>query len=154
MIIDSFFYSLFFFSILYNISSVFFVFVVSFFFLKQKTAYELRISDLSSDVCSSDLVRAFFVPSSSSLPSLSAASALKALLSVRQPPFLARFMLPSAIQIALLISLMTSLPTRQRRSTSSQTPARRWKTNRTEESRVGKECVSTCRYRWTPNHKK
>src|SRR3546814_16250949 len=28
------------------------------FFFKQKTAYELRISDWSSDVCSSDLVRA------------------------------------------------------------------------------------------------
>src|SRR3546814_9608950 len=27
------------------------------FFFKQKTAYELRISDWSSDVCSSDLVR-------------------------------------------------------------------------------------------------
>src|SRR3546814_4453098 len=32
---------------------VFFVFVV--FFFKQKTAYEMRISDWSSDVCSSDL---------------------------------------------------------------------------------------------------
>src|SRR3546814_20516435 len=31
-----------------------FVFVV-FFFFKQKTAYEMRISDWSSDVCSSDL---------------------------------------------------------------------------------------------------
>src|SRR3546814_12409189 len=29
---------------------------VSFFFFKQKTAYEMRISDWSSDVCSSDLV--------------------------------------------------------------------------------------------------
>src|SRR3546814_10839205 len=29
---------------------------VLFFFFKQKTAYELRISDWSSDVCSSDLV--------------------------------------------------------------------------------------------------
>src|SRR3546814_3054500 len=28
---------------------------ISFFFFKQKTAYELRISDWSSDVCSSDL---------------------------------------------------------------------------------------------------
>src|SRR3546814_3512194 len=27
-----------------------------FFFCKQKTAYEMRISDLSSDVCSSDLL--------------------------------------------------------------------------------------------------
>src|SRR3546814_5457117 len=31
---------------------------VNFFFFKQKTAYELRISDWSSDVCSSDLVTA------------------------------------------------------------------------------------------------
>src|SRR3546814_9713236 len=29
----------------------------SFFFFKQKTAYEMRISDWSSDVCSSDLVQ-------------------------------------------------------------------------------------------------
>src|SRR3546814_17447736 len=29
----------------------------SIFFFKQKTAYEMRISDWSSDVCSSDLVR-------------------------------------------------------------------------------------------------
>src|SRR3546814_16097580 len=33
-----------------------FVFVVFFFFFKQKTAYEMRISDWSSDVCSSDLL--------------------------------------------------------------------------------------------------
>src|SRR3546814_18245818 len=32
------------------------VVVLSFFFFKQKTAYEMRISDWSSDVCSSDLV--------------------------------------------------------------------------------------------------
>src|SRR3546814_4486284 len=31
------------------------VFCVLFFFFKQKTAYEMRISDWSSDVCSSDL---------------------------------------------------------------------------------------------------
>src|SRR3546814_4247850 len=31
--------------------------VFSFFFFKQKTAYEMRISDWSSDVCSSDLLR-------------------------------------------------------------------------------------------------
>src|SRR3546814_5285532 len=30
-------------------------YVVFFFFVKQKTAYEMRISDWSSDVCSSDL---------------------------------------------------------------------------------------------------
>src|SRR3546814_19994365 len=32
-----------------------FVFIFLFFFFKQKTAYEMRISDWSSDVCSSDL---------------------------------------------------------------------------------------------------
>src|SRR3546814_8488190 len=32
------------------------LFYVVFFFFKQKTAYEMRISDWSSDVCSSDLV--------------------------------------------------------------------------------------------------
>src|SRR3546814_2415973 len=31
--------------------------VIRFFFFKQKTAYEMRISDWSSDVCSSDLLR-------------------------------------------------------------------------------------------------
>src|SRR3546814_3332981 len=32
-----------------------FAFLLLFFFFKQKTAYEMRISDWSSDVCSSDL---------------------------------------------------------------------------------------------------
>src|SRR3546814_8147335 len=31
------------------------MFMFTFFFFKQKTAYEMRISDWSSDVCSSDL---------------------------------------------------------------------------------------------------
>src|SRR3546814_10071445 len=34
-----------------------------FFFFKQKTAYEMRISDWSSDVCSSDLPLRDFMPS-------------------------------------------------------------------------------------------
>src|SRR3546814_17973512 len=34
---------------------LFYVFLCFFFFFKQKTAYEMRISDWSSDVCSSDL---------------------------------------------------------------------------------------------------
>src|SRR3546814_7044028 len=34
------------------------MFVIIMFLFKQKTAYEMRISDLSSDVCSSDLQRA------------------------------------------------------------------------------------------------
>src|SRR3546814_8754044 len=38
---------------------VLFFFFFIFFFFKQKTAYEMRISDWSSDVCSSDLDIAF-----------------------------------------------------------------------------------------------
>src|SRR3546814_5847028 len=34
----------------------YYVLLVFFFFFKHKTAYEMRISDWSSDVCSSDLV--------------------------------------------------------------------------------------------------
>src|SRR3546814_5910309 len=38
--------------------SIYLLCLVGFFFFKQKTAYELRISDWSSDVCSSDLIPA------------------------------------------------------------------------------------------------
>src|SRR3546814_6646005 len=37
------------------------MYISSFFFFKQKTAYEMRISDWSSDVCSSDLFDAALV---------------------------------------------------------------------------------------------
>src|SRR3546814_2606484 len=43
---------------------------VFFFFFKQKTAYEMRISDWSSDVCSSDLLLPC-LPSRASLPQAS-----------------------------------------------------------------------------------
>src|SRR3546814_19739185 len=39
----------------YSNRSVFYCMCFFFFFFKQKTAYEMRISDWSSDVCSSDL---------------------------------------------------------------------------------------------------
>src|SRR3546814_3938392 len=42
----------------YSYMSCVSVWFVVFFFFKQKTAYEMRISDWSSDVCSSDLASA------------------------------------------------------------------------------------------------
>src|SRR3546814_18055151 len=48
------------------------------FFFKQKKAYEMRMSDWSSDVCSSDLARVYHSPirkPSSTLPSRAAARA-------------------------------------------------------------------------------
>src|SRR3546814_2886724 len=44
------------------ISVVFTAIYSTFFFFKQKTAYEMRISDWSSDVCSSDLSMAMRGP--------------------------------------------------------------------------------------------
>src|SRR3546814_4108887 len=41
--------------LLFYVYLFYLVCVVVFFFFKQKTAYEMRISDWSSDVCSSDL---------------------------------------------------------------------------------------------------
>src|SRR3546814_8638116 len=67
-----------------------------FFFFKQKTAYEMRISDWSSDVCSSDLMTA--EEASKITPLLDWAAFFEALdvppsdgFSLSQPKFFARF---------------------------------------------------------------
>src|SRR3546814_2182838 len=44
--------------IVYDVCSCTLFFLLFFFFFKQKTAYEMCISDWSSDVCSSDLIAA------------------------------------------------------------------------------------------------
>src|SRR3546814_7334944 len=94
-----------------------------FFFFKQKTAYEMRISDWSSDVCSSDLVRAGL--------------ALKL-----QGDVLGHVTEPGP--------LLEPLP----ETTAPSQGARMFgdARERSEERRVGKECVSTCRSRWSPYH--
>src|SRR3546814_1565567 len=63
------FHPFFMFCVLLNVltSDLIFMFCIVVFFFKQKTAYEMRISDWSSDVCSSDLEGAE-VHSLSSLP--------------------------------------------------------------------------------------
>src|SRR3546814_3517597 len=55
-----------------------------FFFFKQKTAYEMRISDWSSDVCSSDLLRS--VPHESKRESGVSISSLVPMQPVRSMP--------------------------------------------------------------------
>src|SRR3546814_7534764 len=86
----------------------FFLLCFFFFFFKQKTAYEMRISDWSSDVCSSDLGR-----HADHHPVLHVHAGSRAGaggdLAIPDP-------------------------------------------GRSEERRVGKECVSTCRSRWSPYH--
>src|SRR3546814_996816 len=85
------------------------------FFFKQKTAYEMRISDWSSDVCSSDLPGTGY--RGNSHPGRSGASSL------------------SAHRLQILPDKLSGL---------------RALLSRSEERRVGKECVSTCRSRWSP----
>src|SRR3546814_2949525 len=99
---------------------VFYIFVFLFFF-KQKTAYEMRISDWSSDVCSSDL------------PAVDDRAAEEFGIEQRSCTDLAAdWWATPAID------------------TSQPGPAR--SAERSEERRVGKECVSTCRSRWSPYH--
>src|SRR3546814_7058824 len=81
--------------------------LLSFFFFKQKTAYEMRISDWSSDVCSSDL----------------------------RPP-----VIPPTVSATIA------------RPVANHCQRHVSKSARSEERRVGKECVSTCRSRWSPYH--
>src|SRR3546814_3499888 len=98
-----------------------FFLIIIFFFFKQKTAYEMRISDWSSDVCSSDLY-----------PLLKAEFTL----SFAQIGLITLTYQFSASLLQPLIGLYTD----------------RRPQPRSEERRVGKECVSTCRSRWSPYH--
>src|SRR3546814_1774061 len=92
--------------------------VVMFFLFKQKTAYEMRISDWSSDVCSSDL---FGVIDGDRIVG-----------EWRQHTSAMRTGDEHAVWLLQLLALEKIDP----------------KTIRPEERRVGKECVSTCRSRW------
>src|SRR3546814_10687073 len=93
-----------------------------FFFFKQKPAYEMRISDWSSDVCSSDL------PDAQDFPCLDFDISSHALCATRW--------------------LVHHDPRVGHRHAHAWFAARQ----RSEERRVGKECVSTCRSRWSPYH--
>src|SRR3546814_20685836 len=92
----------------------FFIVLLFFFFFKQKTAYEMRISDWSSDVCSSDLIQTRSI-----------------------------HMANPAISVRI-----------GRVRDAADGEAREQQRERSEERRVGKECVSTCSSRWSPYHYK
>src|SRR3546814_9440589 len=111
------------------------------FFFKQKTAYELRISDWSSDVCSSDL-RLLAKLGPASLVALLATLVLlfgfQGEQIIAQPAIIGLLAVPILIQVYFnsgLAYLLNRMAGEQHRS---------------EERRVGTECVSTCRSRWSP----
>src|SRR3546814_17849755 len=101
-----------------------------FFFFKQKTAYEMRISDWSSDVCSSDLAElklADRITMRSADARQPGAPTAQADLIFLDPPY----------RSGLGSQALTGMD------------AHGW-LKRSEERRGGKEGVSTCRSRWSP----
>src|SRR3546814_7409886 len=105
--------------------------VCVFFFFKQKTAYEMRISDWSSDVCSSDLekrLRAFRRAAETDQhdPATLVRTYWRQL---QKPAFIAFHELALAARTHADLARI-----------------------RSEERRGGKECVRTCRSRWSPYH--
>src|SRR3546814_3229132 len=104
---------------MFFISCVCFIFFCFFFFFKQKTAYEMRISDWSSDVCSSDLLDGLFHTHNRMEQAIEVEGCL---------------IFQSGCHGSFIGRLDLDLQ------------------DRSEERRVGKECVSTCRSRWSPYH--
>src|SRR3546814_10808225 len=95
---------------------------------KQKTAYEMRISDWSSDVCSSDLVEAH---------ARDGPGRIERAFQMHQ----------AAIPPAQYISTSRKSPVARGTNFGPRNSKRR-----TEERRVGNESVSTCRSQWSPYH--
>src|SRR3546814_8871009 len=104
------------------------ILLLLFFFFKQKTAYEMRISDWSSDVCSSDL------------PVAVALVKLDVALGERHRELAG---------LAVIIDQHLGVAMRQPQHLDL---ADQRQGTRSEERRVGKECVNTCRSRWSPYH--
>src|SRR3546814_7568271 len=115
-----------------------------FFFVKQRTAYEMRISDWSSDVCSSDLPA----------PGDSGDVCVGKMTAQRQRG--------ASVQLAdprlghpengadLGQRELLEVVERQDDLVPLGQVVDRGAQQRSEERRVGTECVSTCRSRWSP----
>src|SRR3546814_5064934 len=102
------------------------------FFFKQKTAYEMRISDWSSDVCSSDLrvITLGLVWRWREMKKLNFAGDQEA-----------------------FTKALDEYASKDAGSKVIRYGGRFFnRRGRSEERRVGKECVSTCRSRWSPYH--
>src|SRR3546814_14754562 len=127
------------------------------FFFKQKTAYELRISDWSSDVCSSDLdhvARAGnhrgeelvdALPESAVQPLPAEKGEQRTLRQQDEDHEDHRPVRRKAGRHALDHQAPDQQHHRQQ-----EMQARLDRRSRSEERREGKECVSTCRSRWSP----
>src|SRR3546814_1518182 len=124
------------------------IITLNFFFFKQKKAYEMRISDWSSDVCSSDLQgvcqsKGLLFKWHSNVGTLTftekVSGKITEAIQRRQQGFVGQ----------LLIGLLSKQFVDQRRLAVADWVTK-YAVTRSEERRVGKECVSTCRSRWSP----
>src|SRR3546814_9997602 len=99
----------------------------------------MRISDWSSDVCSSDL-RATLSALGNDLEGRRVADQRDRLVAVQEA-------LQQALRMGILRQLLdAALAARHQQRVEVG------RERRSEERRVGKECVSTCRSRWSPYH--
>src|SRR3546814_17229402 len=88
------------------------MFVVVFFFFKQKTAYEMRISDWSSDVCSSDLLCALLLIAGHETTANLMANGMHVL--ARDPGLFDRLKADPALLLAFVEELVRMRPPLQR----------------------------------------
>src|SRR3546814_1379906 len=121
---------------------------VLFFVFKQKTAYDVRISDWSSDVCSSDLVRLRH-RRFDDIPNRLASGAVE---HVSHRLFGQLHHDFSAIRQICENRRGGIVPVPDIVMNQLKMPAPLTRAVGSEERRVGKECVSTCRSRWSPYH--
>src|SRR3546814_10465086 len=110
------------------------------FFFKQKTAYEMRISDWSSDVYSSDLALDLRAQLRRQFEQLRIAERVRFVCLAAS----AHWHADHAAGLVVLILLGPFVD-----QAIDHDAHLRW-VARSAERRVGKECVSTCRSRWSP----
>src|SRR3546814_17002830 len=117
-----------------------------FFFFKQKTAYEMRISDWSSDVCSSDLLQLDDKRLLDNRPDLGAGVSSAYCAHWHQ---MVRLLVPAIpVQPGMRIRIQAQHNHHSvALSVFDPVPGL---PGRSEGRRVGKGCVSRCRSRWSP----
>src|SRR3546814_13472390 len=102
----------------------------------------MRISDWSSDVCSSDLCGGWSTGSPTSCLHV---------VDVAEQRHVGRLGCARRTRGALVVVRPCLHPRQRLRDLAPTLPAEQ-PAGRSEERRVGKECVSTCSSRWSPSH--